>query len=71
MKEAMEYVMTLPVSTIIVGIDKVAELEENIQIAQDFKPLTTDEMLAIEAKTKPRYKDMLFFKNLWEWPPEW
>jgi len=71
MKEAMEYVMTLPVSTIIVGIDKIAELEENIKIAQDFKPLTADEMLAIEAKTKPHYKDMLFFKNLSEWPPEW
>ena len=71
MKEAMEYVMTLPVSTIIVGIDKIPELEENIKIAQNFKPLTADEMLAIEAKTKPYYKDMLFFKNLSEWPPEW
>ncbi|MFZ0471685.1 MAG: aldo/keto reductase, partial [Bacteroidales bacterium] len=40
MKEAMEYVMTLPVSTIIIGIDKIAELEENIRIAQQFKPLT-------------------------------
>ncbi len=71
MKEAMEYVMTLPVSTIIVGIDKIAELEENIKIAQEFKPLSADEMLAIEAKTKPHYKDLLFFKNLSEWPPEW
>jgi aryl-alcohol dehydrogenase-like predicted oxidoreductase len=71
MKEAMEYVMTLPVSTIIVGIDKIAELEENIKIASEFEPLSADEMLAIEAKTKPYYKDMLFFKNLSEWPPEW
>jgi len=71
MKEAMEYVMTLPVSTIIVGIDKIAELEENIKIASHFKPLTADEMLAIEAKTKPHYKDLLFFKNLSEWPADW
>ncbi len=71
MKEAMEYVMTLPVSTIIVGIDKIAELEENFKIAQEFKPLSADEMLAIETKTKPHYKDLLFFKNLSEWPPEW
>ncbi|MFZ2287465.1 MAG: aldo/keto reductase [Bacteroidales bacterium] len=71
MKEAMEYVMTLPVSTIIVGIDRIAELEENIKIAKEFKPLTPDEMLAIEAKTKPHYRDLLFFKNLSEWPPEW
>jgi hypothetical protein len=71
MKEAMEYVMTLPVSTIIVGIDKIAELEENMKIAMEFKPLSADEMLAIEAKTKPHYKELLFFKNLSEWPPEW
>lgn len=71
MKEAMEYVMTLPVSTIIIGIDKIAELEENMKIAMEFKPLSADEMLAIEAKTKPHYKDLLFFKNLSEWPAEW
>ncbi len=71
MKEAMDYVMTLPVSTIIVGIDTIAELEENIKIAQEFKPLTADEMLAIESKTRPHYKDLLFFKNLSEWPAEW
>lgn len=71
MREAMNYVMTLPVSTIIVGIDKIAELEENIRIAKEFKPLSADEMLAIEAKTKPHYKDLLFFKNLSEWPAEW
>jgi len=71
MKEAMDYVLTLPVSTIIVGLDKIAELEENIKIAREFSPLTADEMLAIEAKTKPHYKDLMFFKNLSEWPAEW
>lgn len=71
MKEAMEYVLSLPVSTIIVGLDKISELEENIEIAQKFKPLTADQMLAIEEKTKPYYKDILFFKNLSEWPAEW
>ncbi len=71
MKEAMEYVLTLPVSTIIVGIDKIPELEENIRIAKEFKPLTADEMLAIEDKTKTYYKDLMFFKKLSDWPPEW
>ncbi len=71
MKEAIDYVLTLPVSTIIVGIDKIPELEENIKIAKEFKPLTADEMLTIEDKTKPYYKDLMFFKGLSEWPPEW
>jgi predicted aldo/keto reductase-like oxidoreductase len=71
MKEAMSYTMTLPVSTIIVGIDKIAELEENVRIASEFEPLTTDEMLAIEDKVKPHYEHLLFYKGLSEWPEEW
>ena len=70
-REAMEYVMSLPISTIIIGLDDVEQLEENIKIAWDFKPLTADQMLAIEDKTKPYYKEIMFFKNLSEWPPEW
>ena len=70
-KEAMDYVMTLPVSTIIIGLDNVDELEENIRIAREFKPLNADEMLIIEEKAKPYFKDLMFFKGLSKWPPEW
>jgi len=71
MKEAMSYVLTLPVSTVIIGIDNLRELEENVEIATGFNPLTADQMLAIEEKTKPHYKDLLFFKNLSVWPTDW
>lgn len=72
MKEAMDYVLSLPVSTIIVGLDNIRELEENIRIAREFKPLDPDELLAIEAKTKPYYKYLQFFKEgLFDWPAEW
>ncbi len=71
MREAMNYTMSLPVSTIIVGIDKIAELEENVQIASEFEPLSADEMLAIEAKVKPHYEHLLFYKGLTDWPEEW
>lgn len=71
MKEAMDYVMSLPVSTIIIGIDDIPQLEENISIARNFKQLTPGQMLAIEEKTKPYYKEIMFFKNLSEWPAEW
>lgn len=71
MKEAMTYTMSLPISTIIVGIDKIAELEENVKIAQGFEPLTADEMLAIEDKVKPHHEHLLFYKGLSEWPEEW
>lgn len=71
MKEAMEYVLTLPVNTIIVGIDNIRELEENIKIATEFEPLTADELLAIEDKVKPHYEHLQFFKGLSDWPVDW
>jgi len=66
MKEAMSYTLMMPVSTIIIGIDKIAELEENIKIAQEFESLSADELLAIEDKVKPHYKHLQFFKVLSE-----
>ena len=71
MKEAMSYTMSLPVSTIIVGVDTIAELEENVKIASEFEPLTADEMLAIEDKVKPHHEHLMFYKGLSEWPEEW
>lgn len=68
MKEAMDYTMTLPVSTIIVGLDGLSELEENIGIAREFQPLTADEMLAIEQKVEPHYEHLMFYKGLSDWP---
>jgi hypothetical protein len=71
MKEAMSYTLSLPVSTIIVGIDKIPELEENISIAKEFNVLNENEMLAIEEKVKPHKDHLLFYKGLSDWPEEW
>ena len=67
-KEAISYTLTLPVSTIIVGIGEISELEENIQIATKFTPLTEDELLALEDKVEPYYDRLMFYKGLSEWP---
>jgi aryl-alcohol dehydrogenase-like predicted oxidoreductase len=68
MKEAMSYTLSLPVSTIIVGIRDIPQLEENIQIANEFVQLSAEEMLAIEEKTEPHYEKLMFFKGLSNWP---
>jgi hypothetical protein len=65
MKQAMEYVLTLPVSTIIVGISTLNELEENVRIAKNFKPLGEKEMRELEELTKPYFDDAAWFKNKW------
>jgi len=65
MEQAMRYVLTLPVSTIIVGISTLKELEENVQIAKAFKPYTKAEMAKLEDLTKPYYAEASWFKKKW------
>ncbi len=63
MKEACDYVWTLPVSTAIVGCSTIAELEENVRLAKEFKPLTAKEMRKLEKMTEHSAEEATFFKN--------
>jgi predicted aldo/keto reductase-like oxidoreductase len=63
MQEAMQYVLSLPVSTVIVGCDTVAQLEENVRIARDFTPLSEDRLKALTAKTEAIKRQALFFRK--------
>jgi len=63
MEQAMGYVLTLPVSTVIIGIKTIAELEQNIRIAQNFTPFPAEEMAKLEALTKPYFAEATFFKR--------
>jgi predicted aldo/keto reductase-like oxidoreductase len=65
MTEAMRYVLTLPVSTVIVGCDSIAQLEENVKIAREFTPLNNTQMAGLTAKAEPVSKQSLFFRK-WE-----
>jgi aryl-alcohol dehydrogenase-like predicted oxidoreductase len=63
MKDAMRYVLTLPVSTVIVGISTLEELEENVRIAKEFAPLKVPEMRKLESLTASYAEDAAFFKG--------
>jgi len=65
MREAMRYVMSLPVSTVIVGCDSIAQLEENVQIARAFTPMSASQMAEVEERTRPVHRQALFFRR-WE-----
>jgi predicted aldo/keto reductase-like oxidoreductase len=64
-KEALQYNMSLPVSTTIIGVDDVAQIEENVKIASEFSPLSEDELAAIEYKCLPIVRQGLYFRR-WE-----
>jgi len=50
-EDALRYVLSLPISTLVTGIDSEKVLDQNLKIAREFKPMSDAERLAIEAKT--------------------
>jgi len=63
MTEAMRYVLTLPVSTVIVGCDDIPQLEENVEIARSFNPMNEQQLAELEDRAEPIHKQSLFFRN--------
>jgi aryl-alcohol dehydrogenase-like predicted oxidoreductase len=72
MKDALDYVLTLPISTVIVGHDNVKQLYENVSIAKDHKPLLDKRIRELEEMTKSYAPLALFFrKDFEEYNPFW
>ena len=63
MRDALYYVLSLPVSTVIIGCDTVAQLEENVRLAREFTPLSETQMAALTEKTQPLARQALFFRR--------
>ena len=63
MTEAMRYVLTLPVSTVIVGCDDIPQLEENVKIARSFNPMNEQQLAELEERAEPVHKQVLFYRN--------
>jgi aryl-alcohol dehydrogenase-like predicted oxidoreductase len=77
-RECLRYAMSLPVSVVITGCDSLPILEQALEAARTFKPLTDKERAALRAKTmryaaKGKYE---FYKtsNVFDgtaWNPGW
>ena len=62
-RDAMYYVLSHPVSTIIIGCDSTAQVEENVRLAQEFTPLSEAQLAAISAQTAPIARQALSFRS--------
>jgi aryl-alcohol dehydrogenase-like predicted oxidoreductase len=62
MREAVYYTLSRPVSTVIIGCDSIAQLEENVQLARDFTPINDKQATELVAKAEPCAKPSLFFR---------
>lgn len=62
-QEALSYNLTLPVSTTIIGVDTVAQLEQNVALASSFTPLSDAQMRELEKRTLPIVRQALYFRR--------
>lgn len=72
-ERSLRYAFSLPVSTVIVGMETMAQLEQNLAIAESFTPMTDGERLAFFKDILPlvRPEKMNWKANDWENPTEW
>ncbi len=61
-REAMYYTLSRPVSTVIIGCDSIAHVEENVQLAREFTPLSDSQAAELVKRAEPVSKQSLFFR---------
>lgn len=62
-QEALSYNLSLPVSTTIIGVDTVAQIEQNVAFAGAFTPLNEAQMKELEKRTLPIARQALYFRR--------
>ncbi len=63
MREALGYVLTLPVSTAIVGYTTPEEVEEAVRLVKHFEPFPAEEMARLERLARPYADEANWFKR--------
>ncbi len=72
-ERSLRYAFSLPVSTVIVGMETMAQLEQNLAIAESFTPLSDEDRLAFFKDIIPLVKpEKVPWKAVdWDNPTEW
>jgi aryl-alcohol dehydrogenase-like predicted oxidoreductase len=59
-EEAIRYTLSLPIATLVSGIDTMRVLRQNLGIAQEFRPMTNRERQALLRRAAPSARDGRF-----------
>jgi hypothetical protein len=72
-ERSLRYAFALPLSTVIVGMESMAQLEQNLAIAEAFTPMSDAERLAFFKDILPlvRPEKMRWKATDWDSPREW
>jgi aryl-alcohol dehydrogenase-like predicted oxidoreductase len=71
--KALRYTLGLPISTAIVGMETMEQLEKNLAVAEHFKPLTDEERLEFFREIMPLVtpQKVMWKAEDWENPTSW
>ncbi|UMZ74271.1 aldo/keto reductase [Natranaerofaba carboxydovora] len=64
-EDALSYVYSFPISTAIVGVSNLTQLEENVQITRKFEKLSDEKLKELEELTGHYEYEANFFKYEW------
>ena len=72
-EKALRYTLGLPISTAIVGMETMEQLEKNLAVAENFKPLTDEERLEFFREVMPLVtpQKVMWKAEDWENPTSW
>jgi hypothetical protein len=72
-EKALRYTLGLPISTAIVGMETMEQLEKNLLVAETFKPLTDEERLEFFREIMPLVtpQKVMWKAEDWENPTSW
>ena len=72
-ERSLRYAFGLPVSTVIVGMETMAQLEQNLSVAESFTPLTDEERLSFFKDIIPlvRPEKTRWKATDWDSPNQW
>ena len=62
-QEAMHYVLSLPVSHVIIGCDDVSQVESNAALAKSFQPFSAEKMAELEGRTAVTHRPLTYYKK--------
>lgn len=62
MSPFFRFALSQPVSTAVIGCDNIRHIEENVQIASNFEPMTPEDMKELVAAVRPFARNLMYYK---------
>jgi predicted aldo/keto reductase-like oxidoreductase len=62
MEPFLHFALSQPVSTVVIGCDSILQVEENVEFAMKFSPMTGAKMRDLIERVKPFSRQLMYYK---------